>query len=179
MRIALKQARIFQIWTQSDSSAKLIFGTKLAFWNVVYFCYNNKTRKAILVEQTPNWLCKVSIYWTSKAAQLYKIFIKNVLATDTGWLRYYINICQKFVHQIWSTFLVQLAHRQIMEKCCSYHTLRLIHITAFSACICGRLLRCSAEIEKFLSLQWCSPLRNPQTAAASVNHTLEPENLTL
>ena len=31
--------------------------------------------------------------------------------------------------------------------------LRLIHITAFSACVCGRLLRCSAEIEKFLSLR--------------------------
>ena len=52
--------------------------------------------------------------------------------------------------------------------------LRLIHITAFSACVCGRRLRCSAEIEKFLSLCWCSPLRNPQTAAASVNEPLRP-----
>ena len=32
-------------------------------------------------------------------------------------------------------------------------SLRLIHITAFSACVCGRGLRCSAEIEKFLSLR--------------------------
>ena len=48
-------------------------------------------------------------------------------------------------------------------------SLRLIHITAFSACVCGRRLHCSAEIEKFLSLRWRSPLRNPQTAAASVN----------
>ena len=31
--------------------------------------------------------------------------------------------------------------------------LKLIHITAFSACVCGRQLRCSAEIEKFLSLR--------------------------
>ena len=50
--------------------------------------------------------------------------------------------------------------------------LRLIHITAFSACICGRRLRCSPVIEKFLSLRWCSSLRNPQTAAASVNEPL-------
>ena len=50
--------------------------------------------------------------------------------------------------------------------------LRLIHITAFSACVCGRLLHCSAEIEKFLSLRWRSPLHNPQTAAASVNQPL-------
>ena len=50
--------------------------------------------------------------------------------------------------------------------------LRLIHITAFSACVCGRWLRCSAEIEKFLSLRWRSPLWNPQTAAASVNEPL-------
>ena len=53
--------------------------------------------------------------------------------------------------------------------------LRLIHITAFSACVCGRRLRCSAEIEKFLSLHWRSPLRNLQTAAASVNEPLERE----
>ena len=50
--------------------------------------------------------------------------------------------------------------------------LRLIYITEFSACICSRWLCCSAEIEKFLSLHWCSPLRNPQTAAASVNEPL-------
>ena len=56
------------------------------------------------------------------------------------------------------------------------NTLRLIHITAFSACVCGRLLRCSAEIEKFLSLRWRSPLRNPQTAAASVNQPLVSGN---
>ena len=56
----------------------------------------------------------------------------------------------------------------------SIHTsvLRLIHITAFSACVCGRLLHCSAEIEKFLSLRWRSLLRNPQTTAASVNQPL-------
>ena len=50
---------------------------------------------------------------------------------------------------------------------------RLIHITAFSACVCGRRLRCSAEIGIFLSLRWRSPLRNPQTAAASVNEPWE------
>ena len=53
-----------------------------------------------------------------------------------------------------------------------WSTLRLIHITAFSACVCGRWLHCSAEIGIFLSLHWRSPLRNPQTVAASVNEPL-------
>ena len=50
--------------------------------------------------------------------------------------------------------------------------LRVIHITAFSACVCGRRLRFRREIENFLSLHWRSPLRKTQTAASSVNQPL-------
>ena len=51
-------------------------------------------------------------------------------------------------------------------------TLRVIHITAFSACVCGRRLRFRREIENFLSLRWRSPLWKMQTAASSVNQPL-------
>ena len=51
-------------------------------------------------------------------------------------------------------------------------TLRVIHITAFSTCVCSRWLRFRREIENFLSLCWCSPLRKTQTAASSVNQPL-------
>ena len=50
--------------------------------------------------------------------------------------------------------------------------LRVIHITVFSACVCGRQLRFSREIENFLSLRWRSPLLKTQTAASSVNQPL-------
>ena len=49
--------------------------------------------------------------------------------------------------------------------------LRLIHITAFSACVCGRWLRFCRE--NFLSLHWRSPLWKTQTTASSVNQPLQ------
>ena len=55
--------------------------------------------------------------------------------------------------------------------------LRVIHITAFSVCVCGRWLRFRREIENFLSLHWCSPLRKTQTAASSVNQPLKSSML--
>ena len=68
--------------------------------------------------------------------------------------------------------IVQIIRSSILRLHWKCDNLRLIHITAFSACVCGRRLRCSAEIEKFLSMHWRSPLRNPQTAAVSVNEPL-------
>ena len=55
--------------------------------------------------------------------------------------------------------------------------LRLIHITAFSACICGRRLHFCREIENFLSLHWHSPPLKTQTAASSVNQPLDVYDL--
>ena len=82
---------------------------------------------------------------------------KNMLKWKKGW----IDTSNYFLH---FNVISKLQHFE--------PPLRLIHITAFSACVCGRRLRCSAEIEKFLSLRWRSPLWNPQTAAASVNEPL-------
>ena len=54
-----------------------------------------------------------------------------------------------------------------------FQILRVIHITAFSACVCGRRLRFCREIENFVSLRWRSPLRKMQTAASNVNQPLD------
>ena len=59
------------------------------------------------------------------------------------------------------------------QLCSLACTLKLIHITAFEVCICGRQLHFSREIEIFLFMCWHTPLRKTQTAASSVNQPLE------
>ena len=48
-----------------------------------------------------------------------------------------------------------------------------VTLAAFDAAACGRWLHWRREIEKFLSLHWCSLLQNTQTSAASVNENLQ------
>ena len=66
--------------------------------------------------------------------------------------------------KIWASFISTSGHTD--------YTLRPIHISAFSTCICSRWLLFCREIENFLYLHWHSPLRKTQTAVSSVNQPL-------
>ena len=90
---------------------------------------------------------------------------QKVLPSKNAFCFHVVDTCVHLYCQYFKAFRDVLKHPWGSQ-------LRLIHITAFSTCICSRRLHCSAEIEKLLSLHWHSPLRNPQTAAASVNEPL-------
>ena len=76
-----------------------------------------------------------------------------------------VNSGPKFLH-----YFGQL--KELALLFCWLNLLRLIHITAFSTCICGRRLSFCREIKNILSLCCCSPLWKMQTAELSVNQPL-------